>query len=117
MRQAVRKRAVELGFNLVDQTKIVTASSELARNTLDYGGGGKAYLETVGNGTRTGLRLIFEDGGRAFPIFSLRSRTDLRPAQEWGSAWAARKGCRMNSRFNRMQGEGTRVSIVRWKGL
>ena len=55
MRQAVRRCAVELGFNLVDQTKIVTASSELARNTLDYGGGGMAHVETVQNGSRAGL--------------------------------------------------------------
>src|ERR1700733_14456958 len=62
-RQAVRKQAVALGFGLVDQTKIVTASSELGRNTLDYGGGGSVRLEVVENGTRTGLRLIFEDQG------------------------------------------------------
>src|SRR5689334_13234007 len=71
VRQAVRKRAVELGFNLVDQTKIVTASSELARNTLDYGGGGKVYVEIVENGTRTGLRLIFEDRGPGIPDIPL----------------------------------------------
>ncbi len=55
VRQAVRKRSVALGFGLVDQTKIVTASSELARNTLDYGGGGTAQLEVVENGTASGL--------------------------------------------------------------
>src|SRR5437868_13019457 len=71
VRQAVRKRAVELGFNLIDQTKIVTASSELARNTLDYGGGGKAYVETVENGFRTGLRLTFEDTGPGIPDINL----------------------------------------------
>ena len=62
-RQAVRKHAVDLGFNLVDQTKIVTASSELARNTFSYGGGGIATVETVRNGSRSGLRVTFSDKG------------------------------------------------------
>ena len=63
VRQAVRQRAVELGFNLVDQTKLVTAASELARNTLQYGGGGTVLIEGVGEGLRRGLRLSFEDKG------------------------------------------------------
>ena len=63
VRQAVRRKSIALGLGLVDQTKIVTASSELARNTLDYGGGGTAVLELVENGTRSGLRVTFEDQG------------------------------------------------------
>src|SRR3954465_6570719 len=63
VRQLVRQRAVELGFSLVDQTKIVTAASELARNTLLHGGGGHATGEAVNDGMRRGLRLTFEDHG------------------------------------------------------
>src|ERR1700685_3417157 len=63
LRQAVRKKAVALGFGIVDQTKIVTASSELGRNTLDYGGGGTVQVEVVEDDRRTGIRLIFEDHG------------------------------------------------------
>ena len=63
VRQAVRKKAVALGFGLVDQTKVVTASSELARNMLNYGGGGTVQLEVVQNDRRSGLRLVFEDHG------------------------------------------------------
>src|ERR671920_1536827 len=63
VRQLVRQKAVELGFNLVDQTKLVTAASELARNTLQYGGGGTLLLETIEEGARRGLRLTFEDHG------------------------------------------------------
>src|ERR1700733_13206007 len=62
-RQAVRKWAAELGFSLVDQTKIVTAASELARNTLIHGGGGSVRVETLVEGIRKGLRLTFEDQG------------------------------------------------------
>ena len=60
VRQTVRTRAIEAGFSLVDQTKMVTAASELARNTIDYGGGGIATLELIVEGPRRGLRLIFE---------------------------------------------------------
>ena len=68
VRQIVRKWAVEAGFSLVDQTKIVTAASEIARNTVDYGGGGTLLLESVREGVRRGLRLVFEDRGRGSPI-------------------------------------------------
>src|SRR5436305_11545580 len=63
VRQAVRKWSTELGFSLVDQTKMITAASELARNTVDYGGGGTVRLETLEHGIRKGLRLTFEDRG------------------------------------------------------
>ena len=63
VRQAVRARAVAAGFSLVDQTKIVTAASEIARNTVDYGGGGTLCLELVREGARRGVRLTFADRG------------------------------------------------------
>src|SRR5438132_14274961 len=71
IRQQVRAWAVELGFGLVDQTKIVTAASELARNTLIYGGGGSARLEALNDGYRKGLRLTFEDNGPGIADLSL----------------------------------------------
>jgi serine/threonine-protein kinase RsbT len=63
VRQAVRARAVAIGFSLVDQTKIVTAASEIARNTVDYGGGGEMRVEVLRNGQRRGVRLTFSDSG------------------------------------------------------
>src|SRR5262245_13954489 len=71
VRQAVRTCAVELGFSLVDQTKIVTAASELARNTVTYGGGGSVRLEVLNDGARRGLRLTFEDKGPGIPDVEL----------------------------------------------
>ena len=71
IRQAVRQRAVELGFNLVDQTKIVTAASELARNTVQYGGGGRVTIEAVEDFGRRGIRLTFEDNGPGIPDVAL----------------------------------------------
>src|SRR5689334_20489004 len=67
VRQAVRDRAIRMGFSLVEQTKVVTAASELARNTLEHGGGGTAFLDEVVNGTRRGLHLVFEDQGPGIP--------------------------------------------------
>src|SRR5215471_9058859 len=67
MRQVVRERAVAQGFSLVDQTKIVTAASELARNTLEYGGGGDCELLVLASGSRKGLRLTFSDQGPGIP--------------------------------------------------
>ena len=72
VRQAVRARAVAAGFSLVDQTKIVTAASEIARNTVDYGGGGTLRIEVLRNGQRRGVRLTFEDRGPASPILPWR---------------------------------------------
>jgi serine/threonine-protein kinase RsbT len=71
VRHAVRKKALAIGFGLVDQTKVVTASSELARNTVDYGGGGTVRLELVQNDRRSGLRLVFEDQGPGIPNLEL----------------------------------------------
>src|ERR1700683_10340 len=71
VRQAVRKKSIGLGFGLVDQTKLVTASSELARNTLDYGGGGSAHLEIIQNEQRAGVRVVFEDQGPGIPDINL----------------------------------------------
>src|SRR5690349_18295495 len=67
VRQTVKAWAVQLSFSLVDQTKIVTAASELGRNTLIYGGGGSARLEVLSEGIRKGLRVIFEDHGPGIP--------------------------------------------------
>ena len=71
VRQSVRRKAVALGLGLVDQTKIVTASSELARNTIDYGGGGTVQLDLVQNDRKVGLRLVFEDRGPGIPDINL----------------------------------------------
>src|SRR5262245_52551842 len=67
IRQSVREWAISCGFSLVDQTKIVTAASELARNAVLYGGGGVVRLEALNDGARRGLRLIFEDRGPGIP--------------------------------------------------
>lgn len=115
VRQAVRTKSVALGFGLVDQTKVVTASSELARNTLDYGGGGKALVETVMNGTRSGLRIIFEDQGPGIPNIELALSDGYTTGNGMGLGLGGAK--RLSHEFEvwSKPGEGTRVSILRWK--
>jgi serine/threonine-protein kinase RsbT len=115
VRQTVRRMAVGLGFGLVDQTKIVTASSELARNTLDHGGGGAAQLEIVENDTKKGVRLIFEDQGPGIADIALALTDGYTSGGGMGLGLSGSK--RLSHEFDIVSapGQGTRVSIVRWK--
>jgi serine/threonine-protein kinase RsbT len=114
VRQAVRAAAVDLRFSLVDQTKIVTAASELGRNTLDYGGGGTVRLQVLQDGGRRGIRLTFEDKGPGI--------TDIERALKDGYTTGGGLGLglggarRLSNEFSidSRPGEGTRVTIARW---
>ncbi len=115
VRQAVRKFAVELGFSLVDQTKIVTAASELARNTLDYGGGGTVKLEALQEEIRRGLRLTFEDQGPGILDIALALKDGFTTGGGLGMGLSGTK--RLVNEFNIVSrvGEGTCVTITKWK--
>lgn len=115
VRQRVRGWAVELGFSLVDQTKLVTAASELARNTVDYGGGGVVYLETISNGHRSGLRLTFEDKGPGIPDIQLALKDGYTSGSGLGLGLGGAR--RLVSEFDIFSrpGEGTRICITKWK--
>jgi serine/threonine-protein kinase RsbT len=117
VRQAVRRCAVELGFNLVDQTKIVTASSELARNTLDYGGGGIATVDVVRNGSRSGLRVTFEDEGPGIADLAQALRDGFTTGGGMGLGLGGAKRLSNEFEIDSVVGRGTRVAILRWKGL
>jgi serine/threonine-protein kinase RsbT len=117
VRHRVRAYAVECGFSLVEQTKIVTAASELARNMIDYGGGGTVLLEMIEEGTRKGLRLTFEDQGPG--ILSIADA--LRDGYTTGSGMGLGLGGarRLSNEFHihSVVGQGTRVTIARWRGV
>lgn len=115
VRQSVRQRAVELGFSLVDQTKVVTAASELARNTIQHGGGGTALIETVNDGARRGLRLTFEDHGPGISDIALAMKDGYTTAGGLGLGLSGAK--RLSNEFSIVSavGRGTRVVITRWK--
>ena len=115
VRQATREHAVAHGFSLVDQTKLVTAASELARNTLDYGNGGEVEIERLVDGIRKGLRLTFTDQGPGIE--------DLEKALTDGYSTGGGLGLglsgarRLSSEFNidSAPGKGTRIVIARWR--
>ena len=114
VRQAVRKTAVSLGLGLVDQTKIVTASSELARNTIDYGGGGTVRLDVIRNDRRAGLRLVFEDQGPGIPDIDLALKDGYTSGHGMGLGLGGAKRLSHEFEIDSKPGSGTRISIVRW---
>ncbi len=114
-RQYVRRLTQELGFSLVDQTKMVTAASELARNTVNHGGGGVLRSEFLNEGPRRGLRLTFEDQGPGIPDVELAMKDGYTTGQGLGLGLGGAR--RLSNEFNITStlGRGTRVTIVRWK--
>jgi serine/threonine-protein kinase RsbT len=115
MRQTVRERAVAQGFSLVDQTKIVTAASELARNTLDYGGGGEVIIELLGSGLRTGIRLTFRDDGPGIPDVEKALRDGYTSGNGLGLGLGGAKRLSNEFTIDTKPGGGTRVAITRWR--
>jgi serine/threonine-protein kinase RsbT len=115
VRQTVRNLAVGLQFGLVDQTKIVTAASELARNTLDHGGGGSVRLEVVQDGSRSGLRLTFEDTGPGIRDLEQAMRDGYTTGKGMGLGLGGAKRLTHEFAIQSEAGAGTRVTITRWK--
>jgi serine/threonine-protein kinase RsbT len=115
VRQVAREWATAQGLGLVDQTKIVTAASELARNTLDHGGGGTVKLEAINSEARRGLRLTFEDRGPGIPDIELALKDGYTTGGGLGLGLSGAK--RLSNEFEIFSrvGEGTRVTIARWK--
>ena len=115
VRQQVRTRAVEAGLGLVDQTKIVTAASELARNTLDYGGGGSVLIEVIQDGLRKGVRLTFEDEGPGIADIEQALRDGYTSGGGLGLGLGGAKRLSNEFLIASTPGQGTRVVIARWK--
>ena len=114
-RQAVRAMCTECGFSLVDQTKMVTASSELARNTVDYAGGGAVLLETLRDQRKSGVRLVFEDHGPGIPDIDLALRDGYTSGNGMGLGLGGAKRLSHEFEITSTPGIGTRIAIVRWK--
>jgi len=115
VRQAVRTWAIEAGFSLVDQTKMVTAASEIARNTIDYGGGGVANLELINEGSRRGLRVVFEDTGPGISDIQQAMTDHYTTGNGLGLGLGGAKRLVNEIHISSRVGEGTRVVITRWK--
>jgi serine/threonine-protein kinase RsbT len=115
VRQAVRQRAIENGFSLVDQTKLVTAASELARNALVHGGGGRATIEIIVNGVRRGVRLTFEDQGPGIADVELAMKDGYSTGGGLGLGLSGAKRLSNEFSITTAPGQGTRIVITRWK--
>jgi serine/threonine-protein kinase RsbT len=114
IRQAVRAAALDLRFSLIDQTKIVTAASELARNTLDYGGGGTVRLQTLQDGSRRGVRLTFEDKGPGIPDIEGAIKDGYTTGGGLGLGLGGARRLSNEFSIESRPGEGTKVIIARW---
>ncbi len=116
IRQAVRDLAIELRFSLVDQTKIVTAASELARNAIDYAGGGTVLIEALNGGGKRGLRLTFEDHGPGIPNVEQALKDGYTTGNGLGLGLGGARRLSNEFEIDSVVGQGTRVTITRWGG-
>jgi len=114
VRQRVRARATELRFSLVDQTKMVTAASELARNALTYGGGGSAQIEVLSAGKKQGLRVVFTDQGPGIPNIAEAMRDGFTTGNGLGLGLGGAKRLVNEFEIESAAGRGTRIAITRW---
>jgi serine/threonine-protein kinase RsbT len=115
VRQQARTMAVAAGLSLVDQTKIVTAASELARNTLDYGGGGEVRMEVVEETSRRGVRIVFEDHGPGIADIEQAMRDGFTSGSGLGLGLGGAKRLSNEFKIDSAPGSGTKIIIARWK--
>jgi serine/threonine-protein kinase RsbT len=115
VRQRVRAWAVELQFSLVDQTKLVTAASELARNTVEHGGGGQLEMSSVSNGVRKGLQLTFSDLGPGIPDVQMALKDGFSTGGGMGLGLSGSRRLVNDFDIRSELGKGTKVTVTRWK--
>lgn len=114
-RQMVRAKAVEAGFGIVDQTKLVTAASEIARNTVDYGGGGTMRVELLREGSRRGVQLIFADNGPGIADIKTAMTDGYTTGGGLGLGLSGAKRLSNEFSIQSTPGKGTTVTLARWK--
>jgi serine/threonine-protein kinase RsbT len=115
IRQIARTWATTIGFSLTDQTRIVTAASELARNTVQYGGGGSVRMRWLVNGARAGLRMDFVDTGPGIPDIAVAMSDGYTTGSGLGLGLAGSRRLMSEFEIESAPGKGTRVSVSRWK--
>ena len=114
-RQVVRRLAVELTFSLVEQTKVITAASEIARNTVVHGGGGTLQVEALRDGPRRGIRLTFQDKGPGIPSLEEAMKDGFTTGGGLGLGLGGAKRLSTEFSVESRVGEGTRVVLSRWR--
>ena len=114
-RNRLKEHAVKIGMSLVNQTKIITAASELARNMLKYANGGKATIEIVNKGRENGIRLIFKDEGPGIADINLAMKDGYSSAKSLGLGLPGTKRLVSEFQIESVVGKGTTVTVIRWK--
>src|SRR5262245_49730615 len=115
VRQRTRALGIEAGLSLVDQTKIITAASELARNMIDYAGGGSCVLDIIGTPPRRGVRIVFEDRGPGIANIEQALKDGYTTGNGLGLGLGGAKRLSNEFSIQSKPGEGTKVTITRWK--
>ena len=114
-RNRLKEYAVKIGMSLVNQTKIITAASELARNMLKYANGGKATIEIVSKGRENGIRLVFKDEGPGIPDVALAMKDGYSSGKSLGLGLPGTKRLVSEFHIDSTVGKGTTVTVIRWK--
>lgn len=114
-RNRVKEFATKIGMGLVNQTKLITAASELVRNMLKYGKGGKVYIEVVSKGRENGIRLIFEDKGPGIPDIALAMKDGFSTGKSLGLGLPGTKRLVSDFDIKSTPGQGTTVTVIKWK--
>lgn len=114
-RNRLKEYAIKIGMSLVNQTKIITAASELARNMLKYADGGKVTIEVVSKGRENGLRLIFADQGPGIPDINLAMKDGYSTAKSLGLGLPGTKRLVSEFSIESSVGKGTTVTVTKWK--
>ena len=115
VRRVVRQFAIDLGFSLVEQTKIVTAASEITRNTLEYGGGGVVSIEALQSGLRYGLKMVFEDEGPGIPDIDRALSDGYSTGKGLGLGLGGTKRLVTEFQIRSEIDKGTSITIIKWK--
>jgi len=114
-RNRLKEYAIKVGMSLVNQTKIITAASELARNMLKYANGGKATIEVLSKGRENGIRLIFHDEGPGIPDISLAMKDGYSTGKSMGLGLPGTKRLVSEFSIDSVIGKGTTVTVIKWK--
>jgi serine/threonine-protein kinase RsbT len=114
-RNRLKEHAVKIGMSLVNQTKIITAASELVRNMLKYANGGKVYIEIVSKGRENGIRLTFEDQGPGIPNIDMAMKDGFSTGKSLGLGLPGARRLVSEFELKSEVGKGTTVTVVKWK--
>ena len=114
-RNRVKELAVKIGMGLVNQTKLITSASEIARNMLKYANGGTATIEVVTRGRDSGIRLIFTDEGPGIPDIALAMRDGYSTTKSLGLGLPGTKRLMSEFKIESVVGKGTTVTLIKWK--